>query len=312
MKIILWITLILAGSKSYSQNENFAASVGVQFMINCKEVKTLLNARIGYKFSFNVWNKTYVDFIPSISFVHSRGSIGSAVYSETKNKHRPNSFLFLSGQGLIKSLGKKAKNFDVPVYTFSNYLTPLFYDSSAFSFHLGSNFIRDFKHNQWQRVGTGGVNINNFVISYSNDGPPYHLFFFGDGKDRLFTGALTMSWSALKDREQVLIPNRLEASYHKYTGYEEDTYELSTLIRINQIFYENEATMHFNQSEWQFNVQNNYNGHLNKIGFAWTDAYSADLQHIIHHSRYFSQHISPIPKRFSFVASGSYLTFPIQ
>lgn len=122
----------------------------------------------------------------------------------------------------------------------------------------------------------------------------------GDRKDRYYTGGLLLSY--LADTDQTL--NRIEAGFHKFTGYTRNAFEASNELDLAFISYNDTAQVYYNKSMYTLNVSN--------MAAGWTvfaksyNCSAIDLQHGIHKSLFNSYHISPYD---SFIAVGGQYSF---
>lgn len=108
------------------------------------------------------------------------------------------------------------------------------------------------KKRRSQRVGYIGIALDKFLSAgYYNDGPPFSEW-LGDGYDRYWTGGgFAHIWSQerfegqpegqYKDNFQLIF------SFDKFTGYEQDTYEVANKLKLNKVPYKNIETASYNR-----------------------------------------------------------------
>jgi hypothetical protein len=96
--------------------------------------------------------------------------------------------------------------------------------------YLGTILVFN-NHHRNQSIGCIGLNVKNFSLNYSNDGPPFNKLALGDGMDRWWTGHGCLYLHTKKNY------NALEIGFDQFTGYSPLLYEISTMIGINMPDY---------------------------------------------------------------------------
>ncbi|MBL7886933.1 MAG: hypothetical protein JNJ52_09310 [Flavobacterium sp.] len=196
-------------------------------------------------------------------------------------------------------------NRNIPLRYFADFAIPSLQNPYNYSISLGTNlvFTTDGGRRS-QRLGFLNLNHSGLQLSYYNDGTPFQHFFLGDGKDRYYTGGGVLSYNNGYGNYDQFRSYSFEASYHKFSGYNQNSFELSNSINASNVDYKNTDQRYYNKSLWKFNVQSNntYNG----FGLA-ASAYNSvrfDGQHLIHWLINNSFHI--VPYNYSIVIEPSY------
>lgn len=187
-----------------------------------------------------------------------------------------------------------------PAYYFSNFSNPSLTNPSIASVSVGTAWV--FAKRWRQQCAVINAAYRNMQLQYYNDGGlPVPLSYLGDTKDRYFTGGLILSYFNQQRRD--LLQN-IEISYHKFTAFENNNYEIATDFSFTDVIYSplNEA---YNRSKLEAkftNAEDNYG-----ISAVLYDKYTLDLQHKIHFFRYFSHHISPYPPQLGITGFGQFV-----
>lgn len=158
----------------------------------------------------------------------------------------------------------------------SNPLQNPFYNSIS----LGTNFILSTdSFRKLQYLGVINLNVERgvFQFTYYNDGTPFQWIRLGDGFDRYYTGGGFLAHYG--DYKNDL--NLIEFSYHKFTGYQRDGFELANHMQIDFLAYKNPRNFYYNQSRYSLKLGNVTDGY--GISFYAYDFQSLDNQDLIHY-----------------------------
>ena len=191
-------------------------------------------------------------------------------------------------------------NRNVPLYYFADFALPALKNPYDYSFSIGTNFIiSNDREKQFQRTGFVNFHFNRFQICYSNDGGvPFSNIYLGDRKDRYYTGSVLFSYHG----KPYTAVNLVELSYHRFTGYTQNSFEASNQFDFAYVNYKKTAQRFYNKSLFTLNVANPVKGY--GINAKLYNKTKWDVQHLIHWSIYNSYHIVPYKEHFSL--SGSY------
>ncbi len=191
-------------------------------------------------------------------------------------------------------------NRNVPLYYFADFGLPALKNPFAYSFSIGTNFIfTNDKDKQFQRTGFVNFHFNRFQISYSNDGGvPLSNIYLGDRKDRYYTGSVLLSYHG----KPYTAVNLVELSYHKFTGYTQNSFEASNQFDFAYVNYKKTAERFYNKSLFTLNVANPVQGYGFNVKLYNKTKW--DVQHLIHWSIYNSYHLVPYKEHISL--SGTY------
>ncbi|MBS1512105.1 MAG: hypothetical protein JST86_14750 [Bacteroidetes bacterium] len=191
-------------------------------------------------------------------------------------------------------------NHNVPLYYFADFGLPALQNPFAYSLSIGTNFIFNTDRNkQFQRTGFLNFHFNRFQVSYSNDGGvPISDIYLGDRKDRYYTGSVLFSYHGLP----YTAINLIELSYHKFTGYTQNSFEASNQFDFAYVNYKKTAQRFYNKSMFTLNIANPVKGV--GIPIKLYNKTKWDIQHLIHWSIFNSYHIVPYKEHVSF--SGVY------
>jgi Bacterial toxin 23 len=187
-----------------------------------------------------------------------------------------------------------------PLYYFSNFTNPALQNPYNYSISAGTNFIFSTdKFKAPQRVGFLNIHAKGLQLSYYNDGgAPFEQTYLGDGKDRFYTGGGLVSFQGKSSMDI----NQVELSFHKFTGYTKNAFEVSNRLDLAFVNYNNAEERYYNKSLWSLNISNPEKGfgiNINRYNFTdW------DIQHLIHFSIFNSYHLVPYDSYFS--VSGIY------
>lgn len=160
-------------------------------------------------------------------------------------------------------------------------------DPFDYSFSLGTTFINGLNHKRNQQIGSiGGGALYGGVIYY-NDGPPLLQLGLVDGYDRYYTGTIHFMYYNLSDRAFI---TDFTISYHRYTGWQPNLYELSGLLRLDYLSYKDTDQGFFNKGVWNYSI-----GFLNNTHLEWSiyAPKTSDLQDLIHYRFGMPYHPTP-------------------
>lgn len=165
---------------------------------------------------------------------------------------------------------------NVPLYYFADFVNPALQNPYSNSLSLGTNLIFA-SGRETQRVGF--LNLHPYEpiqLSYYNDGTPFGIMGLGDGKDRYYTGGGVLSYHL----PLYTAVNQFEASYHKFTGFTLNAFELSNEMNLSYVYYDDMTQSDYNKSRWSIGVANVDKG----FGLNVTDYNTVnwDGQHLIH------------------------------
>lgn len=219
-----------------------------------------------------------------------RGGMGSSlsVFQQRKlNIDYIVSFLMIGGIKERKSIDLE-KRFNPINFFNDNSATPL-QNQFYHSFSLGTNYIffsDSFKKAQY--IGFLNFNIQRtYQFSYYNDGTPFHFIGLGDGYDRYFTGGGFFAYyGELSDDI-----NLIEFSFNKFTGYQQDAFELANHLQIDFLPYKDYRNYYYNQSRFRLKIGSNKHGF--SAMFSGYDIQTRDGQDLIHYLIHSAYHPNP-------------------
>jgi hypothetical protein len=175
-----------------------------------------------------------------------------------------------------------------PLYYFNTFQAQPLQNPYIWSASFGGNVIWFItrKKNKMQQVGFANVHLNRIQLSYLNDGP----FFpkpFGDRFDRLHTGGGFISYHG--DRKDAV--DLFEIGFNKFTGYNQNSYELANRIGTSYIYYKDTTQHHYNKGRIYFNAisTNRQRG----VNFSLNNINVIDIQHRIHLRAFYPLHMVP-------------------
>lgn len=181
-----------------------------------------------------------------------------------------------------------------PLRYFADFATPALQNPYNYSLSLGTNMvITSDKVRHFQRLGFLNLNHSGLQLSYYNDGTPFQHFFLGDGKDRYYTGGGVLSYDNGIGHFDQLRSYSFEVAYHKFSGYNRNSFELSNSINASNVDYKNTDQRYYNKSLWKLTVQSNDTNNGFGMGFLAYNSIRFDGQHLIHWLIDNSYHIVP-------------------
>jgi hypothetical protein len=182
----------------------------------------------------------------------------------------------------------------VPLRYFADFALPALQNPYNYSISLGTNLVFTTDCGRMtQRLGFLNLNHSGVQLSYYNDGTPFQHFFLGDGRDRYYTGGGVLSYNNGFGNYDQLRSYSFEASYHKFSGYNQNSFELSNSINASNVDYKNTDQKFYNKSLWKFNAQSNDTNHGFGMALSAYNSVRFDGQHLIHWLIDNSYHIVP-------------------
>jgi Bacterial toxin 23 len=190
-------------------------------------------------------------------------------------------------------------NKNVPLYYFADFGLPALKNPFNYSLSIGTNFITSTdRQKKFQRTGFLNFHFNRLQISYSNDGGvPLADIYLGDRKDRYYTGSVLFSYHG----KPYTALNLIELSYHKFTGYTQNSFEASNQFDFAFVNYKKKGQRFYNKSMFTLNLANPVKGY--GINIKLYNKTKWDVQHLIHWSLFNSYHIVPYKEHVSFNGS---------
>jgi hypothetical protein len=238
------------------------------------------------------------NFYPSVNIEVQfyNGGIGSA-YTGRKQNHwtldQVTAFTLTGGyNNHLAKTDDVYKNIN-PLYYFSDFVFPSLINPFDVSLSFGTNFILSTSR-MHQRIGFFNLNLKRAQVTYYNDGGPILSWpVFGDGEDRFYTGGLVLSYHG-KTQDGI---NLGELSYHKFTGYAKDAFQVSNILHLYSVNYADNKQQNFNKSVWSVNLANPNKGY--GLKFQAFNSAKWDFQHFIHFNSFWAYHTVEHPKHFS-------------
>jgi hypothetical protein len=177
---------------------------------------------------------------------------------------------------------------NTPLYYFSNFTRPPLQNPYNYSFSFGSNIAYNPTHKHpFQRIGFFNLHIGQFQFSYFNDGTPFQWTKQGDGFDRYYTGGGIISFTI----QARYIFDNYELSYHKYSGYTKDAFEIANLLDLSFLNYGDDNENSYNKS--MFTLSATSSTHHLQAGLSAFNQTDWDIQHRIHRHIFNAYHRVP-------------------
>ncbi|WP_288906424.1 hypothetical protein [uncultured Flavobacterium sp.] len=197
---------------------------------------------------------------------------------------------------------------NVPLRYFSDFAIPSLQNPYNYSASLGTNFAFTTDGNKsFQRIGFLNFLFGEGVqFSYYNDGTPFQYTKTGDGKDRYYTGGGILSYSHGNGQLTSFKSYQFELSYQKFTGFTQNSFELSNSLNTSNVDYKDTNQKYYNKSLWKFNIQSNNENNGYGLAFAYYNSIGYDGQHLIHWLISNSFHLVPYGRNFT-IEPSSYL-----
>lgn len=186
---------------------------------------------------------------------------------------------------------------NVPLRYFLDFAIPSLQNPYNYSGSLGTNFVFTTDRNKSiQKVGFLNVLFGEGIqFSYYNDGTPFQYINTGDGKDRYYTGGGMISYSNHKGEMSSFNSYSFELTYHKFTGYTQNAFELGNVLKSANVDYKDQSQKYYNKSLWKFNFQANEEHQGYGLALAYYNSTRYDGQHYIHWVVNNSFHLVPYP-----------------
>jgi hypothetical protein len=186
-------------------------------------------------------------------------------------------------------------NRNVPLYYFADFGQPALKNPFDYSFSAGTNFIASTdRQKKFQRTGFVNFHFKRLQVSYSNDGGvPFENIYLGDRKDRYYTGSVLFSYHG----KPYTALNLIELSYHKFTGYTQNSFEASNQFDFAFVNYKKRSQRFYNKSMFTLNLANPVKGY--SLNIKLYNKTKWDVQHLIHWSIFNSYHIVPYKEHIS-------------
>jgi hypothetical protein len=194
-----------------------------------------------------------------------------------------------------------------PIYPMAATIPTAIKNDDYATINIGTNFIIN-NNGRSQQTGFAGIGYDRVYISYYNDGPPFHWFLLGDGKDRWWTGggyvmlgSETMGHSSWPDR----VGNLYYAGFDKFTGYSLKSFEIANKLFLKYVPYAAGHEKVLNQSRIyvMFKSRNQYSAFWSLNDFPKTD-----FQNKIHDQGNMAKHLGYYRPTMSIGGIGSYLS----
>lgn len=194
-----------------------------------------------------------------------------------------------------------------PLYYFSDFGYPALQNPYNYSVSFGTNCIRTWgRHHQGrQQAGYFNLHIREFQFAYSNDGTPFNGTILADGEDRYYSGDGFMAVHLPKNYPV----NIIRASYHKFTGFSKDAFEVANGLFLGNVDYVDTVQQYFNRSLYSFGAGNAEYGVFAALELR--NRFKGDMQHNIHRDGYYAFH--QMPYWYSIGVTASYfIALPFQ
>lgn len=187
-----------------------------------------------------------------------------------------------------------------PLKYFADFAVPALNNPYSVSGSLGTNIIfTTDKKRETQRVGFVGANVKGVQAFTYNDGSFLAKMFLGDGEDRYYTGGGGLSYTASWRKAEDIREASLELSYHKFTGYTDETFQLSYDIGGSMVTYKDENQYKYNKSLWKLSARYTANNVGYGVNVNQYNSAKRDAQHLIHWLTYCPYHFVPYNKFYS-------------
>ena len=175
----------------------------------------------------------------------------------------------------------------VPLYHFSDLLPAPLHNPFQHSVSIGTNLVFPFFDNkkESQRVGYSGIMVDRHLqFNIYNEGSYWGRYKLGDKEDRYFTGGGAFSYHI----DSYYLVNQFELSFHKFTGYETNTFQVANALQLDFIPYRKESVFFYNKNRWRFTASNYSKNFAVHITLPNTDR---DIQDKIHFDGDYTYHL---------------------
>ncbi|WP_026710702.1 hypothetical protein [Flavobacterium filum] len=278
----------------YSQNERLIDKVQYGFTLKAKleldfkkNDEPLINFRVSS--SMGIASRWIInELYPSINSELQLYNGGLGTHKDSLNCNKTTfeaiiAFTLTAGRLNSKYLDNSILARNVSLRYFSDFAIPSLQNPYNYSISLGTNLVFYSDLNKsFQKVGFLNINHSRFQLSYYNDGMPFQYFLLGDDYDRYHTGGGILSYDGDIGGINELKSYHFELSYHKFSGYSKNSFELANSINSSNVDYRDSNQIKYNKSLWKLNIQS-FNAN-NGIGIALSSYNSVpfDGQHLIH------------------------------
>jgi hypothetical protein len=191
-----------------------------------------------------------------------------------------------------------------PLYYFTELALPPLQNPYAASVSVGTNFLlaTDVHKSRWQQIGFFGIHGEwrhrgqywGGQFNYYNDGGGTQALGIGDGRDRYYTGGGLLAFNAPVTQKL----NTFTASYHKFSGFYPNAFELASALNLGYVPYRDSAQEHYNRSYYNFSV-----GSVSQGAEAFARINNPfnrfDFQNSIHYVGNFAYHQIHYPRHWS-------------
>lgn len=312
---LLYTSSIISQSNSLIDEIQYGASIKAKIELDFKKNnEPCINFRIST--STGIAGKWMVnELYPSVNAELQlyNGGIGSRM--DSLNCH-PTTFeaavaLTLTAGHLHSKYLKTETEYgrNVPLRYFSDFAIPSLQNPFNYSISLGTNlvFYSDLDKS-FQKVGFLNINHSRFQLSYYNDGMPFQFLLLGDDYDRYHTGGGILSYDGDIGTLDQLKSYHFELSYHKFSGFTKDAFELGNSINSSNVDYKDPGQINYNKSLWKLNIQSSDANNGFGLAFSSYNSVRYDGQHMIHWLIDNSFHIVPYKNYISIEPSSYFVT----
>ncbi|TWV95122.1 hypothetical protein [Chitinophaga pinensis] len=293
--LLLYSTLLAAQFHETTRNSHsdFQFGVSAKATLELKRKEPHLRLAISSGIGHPLRNYSFYPAL-NVEWQLYYGGFGTMSGSQKKDKY--------TGSEIIGSLmlttgsGYRRQPSYAPLYYLTDMAQPsLLNPYHNFSFSIARNVVIPLDGKALQVVGYLNVHYRYFQLGYYNDGGGLQKVLLGDGEDRYYTGggfiAVTLP------RSNVI--NTFTASYHKYTGFSANAFDISNEMNIGNVYYKNPEEQYYNRSFWNFSAGSTKYG-LSAFCQLNNPMYRADFQNIIHYIGNYGYHQIPYPRYKSF------------
>lgn len=314
---LFYTQLIFGQNISNNYNLGVGSKLTIEILYN-KQSKIWFNWRLAMSFNSSyLLSDTYLPTF-NIDWVLMQGGIGTNDVDFVRQKKFFQSPVqhFLAFTFHPLQFGKISNDnhtfIGKPLYYFSDFTYPILINPFKGSISMGTSLIWNFHERKLQRVGVLNISYVNFQILYANDGGSDITTLFGllgDKEDRWFTGTTILNYYHNKYNF-----NSIEISYHKFTGWAKNSFDVSCDLGLTETSYNDSKQNKYNTSLLSLkvlctpNIINNH-GILGGFGINFYDVHTLDFQHKIHLNKYYSYHASPNPTKIGIALYGQLQNF---
>lgn len=241
-----------------------------------------------YKSDFDPWLDVLVGMQTAIEIY--RGGLGTSFYNRERSK------VWVDWRNTPQITTGHSRNYKLtgrPLHATVGDGVSVLPDPMDFSGGIGTMFITGLNHNRNQQLGYFIVGVLNFQVYYLNDGPPMDKFGFGDRYDRWWTGSGQVGFFFKNDNGFI---TDIILRYDKFTGYQENLYELGYNLQIHNLPYKQIEKQYFNQGRYQLKFGLRNIAHFNLA----TYNSNVDVQDVIHSNLGMPFHATLMKKRRTF------------